>query len=115
MLLLVWGSVSCHKQVQDRCMKHASFAMPAAVISLPRIACTRCLGSSHTSTNVLMLTSHNPCVCFAAVQFQGQHPLRDRARKIGEGILIIRSVRCSTRHQHGCNRVQQHRRSSSSS
>jgi hypothetical protein len=25
-----------------------------------------------------------------AVQFQGQHPLRDRARKIGEGILIIR-------------------------
>jgi hypothetical protein len=25
-----------------------------------------------------------------ALQFQGQHPLRDRARKIDEGILVIR-------------------------
>lgn len=28
--------------------------------------------------------------CHASMQFQGQHPLRDRARKLDEGILVIR-------------------------
>ena len=52
--------------------------------------CQTAISSVQPAATVVGAHADVALSCCSWLQFQGQHALRDRARKLGEGILIIR-------------------------